>query len=336
MEALGLSVRNAQQFASSHLPSFVSTHPLLTCVILLFFLRIRYIFHDSDSYTRLAYARLESVDRTGYRDRVVWITGASSGVGLSLSRVIASHGAHLIISARNESFLTQHAVELRATASSVTVLPFDLSDDFPSLEQTASRAVAIHGHLDYLFNNAGISMRETASNLEMEGVKRVLKINFLAPVAITRAVLPALKKSRGVIANTSTIASIIPTPLRSSYSAAKSALDKYFTSLSYEEDAVHVLHVHLGSTKTAIAHNAVVKDGKSFAKMDRNIENGLDPHRVALLIAAAAASRIEDAWIARPKELNAVRAAFYLPSLWNPLTKLMAKSYQRDVLQNAR
>ena len=157
-----------------------------------------------------------------------------------------------------------------------------------------------------------------------------------APFYLARACLPSLERSRGIVINTSSIASVVPTPLRSSYTASKAALDHYFTSFSYENPRVHVLSLCPGSTQTNISINAVSATGASWGKMDEAIRNGLSPDRVAERALAAAASRCSVSWIAKPNELFGTRLAFFAPSLWSVIAPIQFKGYAERLTEAAR
>lgn len=290
---------------------------------------IRYIRADCDPRTRRC-----RVPQGYYKGKVAWITGATSGIGASLAEQLAQYGALLILSGRNGQVLETTAERLRVYTR-VEILPFDLEWPYEDIEKVARKALELYGTLDVLCNNAGISTRVRAANLEMKGVERVLKVDFLSQVAITRICLPTLVQRKGTIVNTSSIASMVPVPLRSSYTAAKAALDNYFTALQYENHDIHVLSARPGSTRTNVAVNAIIGDGKVFGKTDPNIQNGLHPDRVADRMLAAAACKIPTAWIAKPSELTVVRIAYYFPALWRMLAFKSAKRYEAGIVNQS-
>lgn len=136
--------------------------------------------------------------------------------------------------------------------------------------------------------------------------------------------------------NTSSIASVVPTPLRSSYTASKAALDRYFTAFSYENPRVHVLSLCPGSTYTNVSVNAVAASGATWGKMDEAIRNGLSADRVAERALAAAASRCSVSWIAKPKELLGTRLAFFAPSLWSVIAPIQFRGYAQRLAETAQ
>lgn len=296
-------------------------------------LALRYIINffrsDCDLYTY--HLRLPPRYYTG---KVAWITGASSGIGLALAKRLAKEGALLILTSRREHVLKETAKSLPCSQDNIHILPLDLSADLRIIENAAKEVPEIFGRLDFVFNNAGRSTRATAAKLDMQYVEDLMHLDFLSQVAIARACLPALREApggSGTIANTASIAALIHSPLRSSYSAAKSALVSYFECLALEEPSVSVVNVFPGSVKTPICYNALIKDGKSFGRTDDNIENGLDPDRVADRMLAAVANKSKRSWIARPKELMCVRVSQAYPRIWAFIAERKAAGYQKKI-----
>lgn len=277
------------------------------------------------------YSRVSS--RT-FRGKVAWVTGASSGIGLALAHRLAQEGALLILSSRRSDVLEQVADSLPCRRDNVAVLPLDLAADVSAVEEVARHVAEVHGRLDYVFNNAGISTRASASDLEIEHVQKVLHVDFVTQAALARACLPSLREAPGgpgTIVNTVSVAAFLYTPLRSSYSAAKSALASYFACLELEEPRIRVVNVYPGSVRTPICNNAIAKGGKLYGRTDPNIEMGLEPERVADRMLAAVSAGLPNAWIARPKELNCARVAQAFPKLWRSISFRLADSYRRTM-----
>ena len=223
-----------------------------------------------------------------YQDKVVWITGASSGIGESLALELAEQGATLLLTARREERLRELAQRC-PQPDQVHLLPADLLEEsqWPGL---ADRAIAVSGRVDMLINNAGMSQRASAQNTLPTDVRRLMELNFFAPVALTNAVLPTMvAHGSGRIVIISSVAGYIGTPLRSTYAASKHAVRGYFDSLRAElhGTGVGVTIVCPGYVRTELAVNAVSKDGRSHGRTDEVIERGLDPHKCAKAIATA-------------------------------------------------
>jgi len=274
---------------------------------------------DCDVWTRLS-----RIPTSFYRDKVVLITGSNSGIGKAMCEVLARMQANLIISGRDEGALAALSHSLLALgARSVRVCVLDLSHGSDVVEDAARRACGMHGRLDVLINNGGVSVRASAAELELAGVKRVMDINYFAPVALTRACLPALLRHNihrgdqgGIIINTSSIASTIALPNRSSYASSKAALERFFDAFRHENPSVHVLSLLPGRTATNLSRNAVTPGSSTWGKTDAATAKGLAPERVAERGLAAAACRLQHAWVAVPLELAIIRLATYCPDLW--------------------
>lgn len=287
---------------------------------------------DCDIWTALA-----RTPRNHYRGKVVWVTGASSGIGRAICEELARLGAELIVTSRRQQVLDEVAAELLALgARSVRVVAADLCDGDAACEDAANRALAMHGgRLDVLINNAGVSTRSSAASLDMDGVRRVMQLNYFAPVALTCKCMGALTEANGTVINISSIASVVSTPLRSTYCASKSALDAFFTSLRYEQPRVKIITICPGSTQTQISVNAVGPGGVKWNKLDSAIANGLSPHCVADRALAAASKGIVVSWIAGKRELWGTRLAHYCPDLWMRLAPLMFKGFAEALERSA-
>jgi len=239
---------------------------------------------DCDVWTRLS-----RIPTSFYRDKVVLITGSNSGIGKAMCEVLARMQANLIISGRDEGALAALSHSLLALgARSVRVCVLDLSHGSDVVEDAARRACGMHGRLDVLINNGGVSVRASAAELELAGVKRVMDINYFAPVALTRACLPALLRHNihrgdqgGIIINTSSIASTIALPNRSSYASSKAALERFFDAFRHENPSVHVLSLLPGRTATNLSRNAVTARYHSLSHL---LPRFMAIHRVANIL----------------------------------------------------
>lgn len=179
-----------------------------------------------------------------YAGLAVWVTGASSGLGLDLSRLLAADGAKLVLSARRKDVLEEVKAELVAAGASpahIVVLPLDLAS-LDSLPAAATQAVAAFGGLDVLINNGGISQREVGSKTSFAVDVELTAVDYLSCVALAKAVLPSLASSSaaagGRIINISSVAGKIGAPLRTAYAGAKAALLAFFDALRVEEHAL--------------------------------------------------------------------------------------------------
>ncbi|MFN4135448.1 MAG: SDR family NAD(P)-dependent oxidoreductase [Novosphingobium sp.] len=226
-----------------------------------------------------------------FAGQVVWITGASSGIGAALARALAREGAHLILSGRNEAALA----EVSSQCGDALVLPFEATD-YAAAARAADQAWAWQGRIDMLVNNAGISQRSLAVDTAFPVYERIIGVDLLAPIALTQALLPRMAERRsGRIVMVSSIAGKVGSPMRTGYSAAKFGLFGYSDALRAEVAGLG-LKVHViapGSIRTDVSRNAVTADGSRRGISDAAIENGLDPDLAArqMLDAIAADER---------------------------------------------
>jgi dehydrogenase/reductase SDR family protein 7B len=171
--------------------------------------------------------------RMRLENQVVWLTGASSGIGEALAYEFAKQGARLILSARRKSELERVRAQC-ADPARVQILPLDVAD-LESVPYKAEQARALFGRIDILVNNAGISQRGRVVETEMVALQRVFQVNFFGAVALTKAVLPEMLERRaGQIVVVSSLTGKLPVPKHAAYCASKHALQGYFDSLRAE------------------------------------------------------------------------------------------------------
>lgn len=228
----------------------------------------------------------EGVD---FSHKVVWITGASSGIGEALAAQCATKGAKLVLSARNEAELNRVAVTCRENgANDVFVLPMDVSQH-DSLNALAQQVLSQYGQVDLLINNAGVSQRSFCIDTDFSVYRQMMDINVLGQIALTQAVLPAMvARGEGHIAVTASVAGKIGAPLRTGYCAAKHAVMGFFDSLRTEvtADGIQVTTIVPGYIQTGVAKNALRGDGQSTGETDDDIAGGMDVNECASVIIA--------------------------------------------------
>lgn len=216
--------------------------------------------------------------------KTVWITGASSGIGAGLARGFAREQAALILSGRREDELNAVADQCRTLgAVDVKVLPFETTD-FDRLPSLVSEAEQWRGGIDVLINNAGISQRSLVVDTSMDVYRRILDIDFFAPVALTKLVLPAMRnRGSGLIVVTTSVAGKLGSKLRSGYSAAKFALHGFYESLRGEvhDDNIGVSLVVPGYVKTDVTVNAITGDGSKQGKREQEHDGSMTPDELA-------------------------------------------------------
>lgn len=251
-----------------------------------------------------------------FENKTVWITGASTGIGEACAYLFAKEKANLILTAtRKEALMTVRNKCLELGGNCV-VLPYDLSsmDGIPGLVEEALKCF---GTIDVLFNNAGVSQRGLAGDTLFEVDKKIMDINFFAPVLITKLVLPEmLKKGKGTIAVTSSIAGKFGFPLRSTYSASKHALYGYFETLQaeYFDRNIRVVMICPGRVNTNISMNALENDGKKHAVLDTGQAGGITAEKAALKIVNAIYNQKPEVF-AGGKELLMVTIKKFFPAI---------------------
>lgn len=234
-----------------------------------------------------------------FQDKVVWITGASSGIGEGLAYALHEQGAHLILSSRRREALERVRDNCSGDTSDIHIITLDLAE-IDSLSQKAARALDIYGHIDYLFNNGGVSQRSPAVETKMEVVQKVMDINFFGSVALTNAVLPSMiDRNSGHIIVTSSVMGKFGTRLRSTYAASKHALHGYFDSLRQEvhKDNIKISLVCPGFIKTNVTKNALEGDGRKHNKMGRGQEKGMSAEEFARKLLPKIAQGKEEIYI---------------------------------------
>lgn len=216
-------------------------------------------------------------------NKIVWITGASSGIGEALAIVCAREGAKLVLTARRVEELNRVAGLTGLPAESILILPADLSRGGQA-EALTRKVIEHFGRIDVLFNNAGISSRAIALESPVDIDRKVMELDYFTVIDLTKAVAPGmLERKEGHIVVTSSVMGKIGTPMRSAYSAAKHALHGFFESLRMEIDGtgVNITLLCPGYIHTQVSVNAITSTGDKFNKMSRYQQNGADPIRFA-------------------------------------------------------
>lgn len=240
-----------------------------------------------------------------FKDKVVWITGASSGIGAALARLFAKQGARLILTARSVELLETINAECSADGYTSAVLPADMLQS-DVLEELTSKALAIYGVIDIVIFSAGATQRSLAVETEMEVYRYLMELNFFAPVGITKSLLPhLLKKNQGQIVVISSMTGLMGFPLRTGYSASKHALKGFFETLQIElgTTGVSITIVSPGRIKTPISLNAVLGDGNKYGQMDPGQLNGIPVEDCAGKIITAIQQKKKHIIIARSEKI---------------------------------
>jgi dehydrogenase/reductase SDR family member 7B len=242
-----------------------------------------------------------------FKGKVVWVTGASSGIGEALSLQLLDAGAYVVLSGRRADALIGIAAKAGPRA---LVLPFEATD-WDALPDVVNKAWNWRGQIDILINNAGISQRSLAIDTEFAVYRTLMEVDYLAPVALTQLVLPRMvERGTGHIAAVSSVAGKVGVPLRTGYSGAKHAVVGYFSALRAEVELAHGIAVTMilpGSVKTPIAVNALEGNGARRGRSDPNIERGIDVNVAASTILSGLAEKRKEVVVAEGIEAGALQ-----------------------------
>ena len=236
-----------------------------------------------------------------FKNKVFWITGASSGIGAELALQLSKQKAKLILTARSRETLINVQQKCLAYTDYCNIVVADLSNEFAA-ENSVEEAINQFNRIDIVFLNAGVTQRSLAFETETKVYRKLMDINFFAAVIITQKLFPFFKEQgSGHIVAVSSIAGLMGFPYRSGYAASKHALQGYFETLQ-TEDAVKGLNytiVSPGRINTAISASALTKDGSPHLKNDAGQLNGIPVQTCVLQILNAVERNKKHVIIAR-------------------------------------
>jgi short-subunit dehydrogenase len=248
------------------------------------------------------------------RAPVVWITGASSGIGEAIARAFAARGARLVLSSRRREALEAVADACKGAAEPPTVLPLDLTQ--PERFAAAVREVVErHGRIDILVNNGGVSQRSHVVDTSEAVERAIMEVDYFGTILLTKAVLPQMAtQGAGHVVVISSVMGYVGTPTRAAYAAAKHALHGWFDSLREEVRAsgVSVLIVCPGYVRTNVSLNALTGSGAPLGSMEGVIARGIPPERCAAAVLGAIDRGREEILVGGP-EIWAARAKRWFP-----------------------
>ncbi len=257
------------------------------------------------------------------KNKVIWITGASSGIGEALAIEYSKQPVFLILSARRKELL-QEVRQKCHNSENVKILPLDLTET-DSLESKAQEAIGLFGQVDILINNGGISQRALIKDTDLSVDRRVMEVNYFGTVALTKAILPQMiERKLGHIVVVTSAVGIITTKFRSGYAASKHALHGFFDTLRIEhyQDNISVTVVCPGFIQTEITMHALMGDGSPQQKMDEVTEKGMPADVFARKMIRAVNRKKEEVYISGIKE----KFAIYLKRFWPGLFSKMIRN----------
>jgi dehydrogenase/reductase SDR family member 7B len=254
-------------------------------------------------------------------DKVIWITGASSGIGEALVRKYDAEGFKLIISSRNKQLL-QQIKEKSFHPENLYVLPLDLTNT-DTFKEICKEAISVFGRIDVLINNGGISQRSLVVETGLAVDRKIMEVNFFGTIALSKVLLPYfLEHKNGHFVVVSSLVGKFGSPYRSAYAASKHALHGFFDSLRAEhyKDNILVTMICPGFIRTNVSVNALTGDGTPLNKMDDAQQKGISAETCALQIFNAVKKGKEEVLIGG-KEKYAVYLKRFFPSLFSRILR---------------
>lgn len=253
-------------------------------------------------------------------NKTIWITGASSGIGEALVKLLSKEKLNLIISARRTSELERVKKENEGLAK-IEILPLDL-EKTNELESKAKEALSLFGAVDILINNGGVSQRSMAMDTQLDIDRKIMDINYFGTIALTKAIMPhMLERGSGQVATVTSVTGKFGTPWRSGYAASKHALHGFFDSMraELEDKGVKFILLALGFIGTKLSQVALKGDGSPNGTVDETHKRGISPEICAKKIIKAIRNEKREVYIG--KEAYAVYVKRFFPSVFAKLIK---------------
>ena len=232
------------------------------------------------------------MDAKYFNDKVIIVTGASSGIGLASARLFGSLGAKVVLAARSIGKLEAIAPEISSDPSKVLCVQTDVSVA-SDCERLVEKTVEAFGGIDILVNNAGISMRAMFADLDLKVLHSLMDVNFWGTVNCTKYALPWLLKSKGSVVGVISIAGYSALPARTGYSSSKYAIRGFLDTLRIEhlKDGLNVLVFAPGYTSSNVRNAALTADGSAQGETPLDEGKLMSAEAVALKMAKALAKR---------------------------------------------
>lgn len=226
------------------------------------------------------------MDKSYFIDKVIIVTGASSGIGLASARLFASYGAYVVLAARSIDKLYSIAGEISNDPSRILCVKTDVSVE-EDCRRLIEMTVATFGRIDILVNNAGISMRASFKEVQLSVLKRLMDVNFWGTVYCTKYALPWLIESRGSVVGVISVVGYAGLPGRSGYATSKFAIRGFLETLrmEHEADGLHVLVFAPGYTESNVRYAALLADGSQQKHTPKDEKNLMSAEKVAAKLA---------------------------------------------------
>ena len=255
---------------------------------------------DADLQVRKA---LKNLPKDGFKDKIIWIIGASSGIGEYLAYEISKRQGIVILSARRVDNLRTVEKQCKQLGAKDTfILPLDVLDTFANHQNAVEQIIKKYGRIDYLVNNAGRSQRGLVERTDLTVDKEMFTLNVFGPISIMKAALPSLLKqpNGAVIVTTSSVAGKTGSPISSTYSATKHALQGFIDSARMELTYRNIRFVNIcpGPVQSEITMHAFVeKPGEKLNTLQDNTKR-MNTDKCAMYMAAAMYAELPEAWMA--------------------------------------
>ncbi len=258
------------------------------------------------------------------KDKVIWITGASSGIGEALAIALARQKARLILSARRSDELerVKQRCQEQAPQNDIRILVLDLTQS-DSLENATRQAIASFGHVDILINNGGISQRSFVHETSIDVFRRLMEVNFFGGITLTKYLIPHfMERKHGHFVVISSVTGKYGTPFRSGYAASKHALHGFYDAVraEYWKYNVIVTMICPGVIHTPISVAALKGDGSPNNKMDDLQAKGMPVDECAEKIVAAIEGEKEEVYIGG-KEVILLYIKRFLPRVFTRIIR---------------
>jgi len=217
-----------------------------------------------------------------FKDKVVIVTGASSGIGEAVAREFARNGSRVVLAARSEAKLSAITNDINSTGGEAIFIKTDVSIE-AECKQLIEKTIEKFAGIDILVNNAGLSMRAAFLDVDVNVLHRLMNVNFWGTVYCTKFALPYLLKSKGSLIGVSSVAGFHGLPGRTGYSASKFAMHGFLETIRIEnlKTGLHVMIIAPGFTSTDIRKHALTADGSEQGESPKNEQKLMSPHYVA-------------------------------------------------------
>ncbi|XP_051941939.1 dehydrogenase/reductase SDR family member 7 [Hippocampus zosterae] len=301
-------------------------------ILLYIFIHLLAFFFTDADFTLLWASLLGRKSEVKLKGQVVWVTGASSGIGEELAYQLARCGSRLILSARREDELRRVKRQCLESSSlkdeDILVLPLDLLER-TTHEAKTQAAIEYFGHIDILVNNGGRSQRSLFLDTSVDVYQALMELNFLGTVSLTKQVLPHMtQRGTGGIVTVSSVLGLAGAPLATGYAASKHALQGFFNSLRtelYDYPNILISTVCPGPVQSFITQNAFTEDLHKPMTSAGYQEHKMPTSRCASLILAGIANNVKEMWIAQQPFLAFYYAWQYTPTFAWFVTNLLGK-----------